>query len=87
MARSVSRGEVTLDAGASDSGGWPRSRTIRWWIAGRHSSPRGLNRPDGWFTYRDTTTVPYGTYTLQSDAYDAAGNQRVSSVISVTVAN
>jgi hypothetical protein len=41
----------------------------------------------GWVASWDSTTVPDGIYTLQSDAYDAGGNQGVSSGITVTVAN
>jgi hypothetical protein len=41
----------------------------------------------GWLVNWDSTTVPDGTYTLQSDAYDGAGNVGVSPPITLTVAN
>jgi Bacterial Ig domain/Bacterial Ig-like domain len=41
----------------------------------------------GWLAVWDTTTVPDGTYTLQSVAYDAAGNSGRSTGIRVTVDN
>jgi hypothetical protein len=41
----------------------------------------------GWLAGWDTTTVPNGTYTLQSVAYDAVGNSGQSTGITVTVAN
>ncbi len=44
--------------------------------------------PYGWLADWDTTTVPDGTYTLQSVAYDAAGNSPGQSLgITVSVAN
>ena len=41
----------------------------------------------GWLASWNSTTVPDGTYTLQSEASDGGGNQGVSPAISVTVAN
>jgi major membrane immunogen (membrane-anchored lipoprotein) len=41
----------------------------------------------GWLAFWDSTTVPDGTYTLQSEAYDGAGNVGFSAPVSVTVAN
>jgi peptidoglycan/LPS O-acetylase OafA/YrhL len=41
----------------------------------------------GWLAKWNSTTVPDGMYTLQSDAYDAAGDVGVSSGISLTVSN
>jgi hypothetical protein len=41
----------------------------------------------GWLASWNSTTVPDGTYTLQSEASDGAGNQGVSPTISVTVSN
>jgi len=35
----------------------------------------------------NSTTVPDGTYSLQSEAYDGGGNQGFSPAISVTVSN
>ena len=41
----------------------------------------------GWIAGWDTTTVPDGAYTLQSVAYDGAGNSASSPPITFTVAN
>ena len=41
----------------------------------------------GWFTLWNSTTVPNGTYTLTSDAFDTFGHKGVSTAVSVTVAN
>jgi hypothetical protein len=41
----------------------------------------------GWIASWNSTTVPDGTYTLQSEAYDAGGNPGISPAISVTVSN
>ncbi len=41
----------------------------------------------GWLTLWNTTTVPDGTYTLQSEAIDAAGNVGYSAGTTVTVTN
>jgi major membrane immunogen (membrane-anchored lipoprotein) len=41
----------------------------------------------GWLAHWDTTTVPDGTYTLQSVGYDAGGNSGQSTGITVTVDN
>jgi hypothetical protein len=41
----------------------------------------------GWLAGWNTTTVPDGSYTLQSVAYDASGNSGCSAGITITVAN
>lgn len=41
----------------------------------------------GWLAAWNTTTVPNGTYALQSEAYDAAGLSSLSTAITVHVAN
>ena len=41
----------------------------------------------GWLAGWNTTTVPNGTYTLQSVAYDASGNSGKSAGVTITVAN
>ena len=41
----------------------------------------------GWLTGWNTTTVPDGTYTLQSVAYDASGNVGRSVGVTITIAN
>jgi major membrane immunogen (membrane-anchored lipoprotein) len=85
---SVSGAQVLLDAGASDSGGVAE---VAFHLTGGSLSnaliATGTQTDYGWYAYWNSTTVPDGTYTLQSDAYDAAGNQGVSSTISITVAN
>ena len=84
---SVSGAFVLLDAEASDSGGVAK---VDFYLTGGslNNALIATGTPGyGWFAYWNTTTVPDGTYTLQSVAYDASGNQGVSSTISVTVAN
>ena len=41
----------------------------------------------GYFFQLNTTTVPNGTYTLQSVASDAGGNAGFSSGVQITIAN
>ena len=41
----------------------------------------------GWLAGWNTTTVPNGTYTLQSVAYDASGNSGQSAGVTKSVAN
>ena len=41
----------------------------------------------GWVASWDSTTVPDGTYTLQSEAFDAAGNSTLSAGLTVGVDN
>ncbi len=41
----------------------------------------------GWFAGWNTTTVPNGSYVLQSEAYDAAGLSAYSSGVTITVNN
>jgi peptidoglycan/LPS O-acetylase OafA/YrhL len=41
----------------------------------------------GWFTLWNSTTVPNGTYSLTSEAFDTFGQKGVSAAVSVTVAN
>ena len=41
----------------------------------------------GWLAAWDSTTVPDGTYTLQSEAYDGAGLQALSAGVTVVVEN
>ena len=41
----------------------------------------------GWLAGWNTTTVPNGTYTLQSVAYDASGNSGKSAGVTITIAN
>ena len=41
----------------------------------------------GWLGYWNTSTVPDGTYTVESVATDAAGNRSQSAGVTVIVAN
>jgi hypothetical protein len=41
----------------------------------------------GWLAKWNTTTVPNGTYTIKSVAYDASGNSGQSAGVTITVAN
>jgi Bacterial Ig domain len=85
---SLSGTQVLLDAGASDNGG---VADVQFTLTGGSLNDAPIATATlsyyGWLAQWDSTTVPDGTYTLQSDAYDAAGNQGVSTAISVTVAN
>jgi peptidoglycan/LPS O-acetylase OafA/YrhL len=85
---SVSGAHVVLDAGASDNFGVTK---VDFHLTGGtlHNVLIGTGYPEsfGWFTEWNSTTVPNGTYTLQSDAYDSFGEKGVSVPISVTVAN
>jgi hypothetical protein len=85
---SVSGTQVTLDAGATDSGGVAK---VNFSLTGGPLNDAliatGTLTYYGWLASWNSTSVPDGTYTLQSDAYDAAGDPGVSTAISVTVAN
>lgn len=85
---SVSGDHVVLDARASDTFGVTK---VEFRLTGEslHNAVIGTGDPEGfgWFTEWNSTTVPNGTYTLQSEAYDSAGKEGVSAPISVTVAN
>jgi major membrane immunogen (membrane-anchored lipoprotein) len=85
---SVSGSQVLLDAGASENGGVAK---VSFYLTGGSLNnaliATAIPSYYGWYAYWNSTTVPDGTYTLQSDADDGAGNQGVSSSISVTVAN
>ena len=39
----------------------------------------------GWLAFWNSTKVPDGTYTLQSEAYDAAGNTTLSAPVTISV--
>jgi major membrane immunogen (membrane-anchored lipoprotein) len=85
---SVSGAKVTLDASASVNAGVTK---VEFSLTGGslNNALIATATPTyfGWIASWNSTTVPDGTYTLQSEAYDAGGNQGVSSAISVTVAN
>ena len=84
----VSGSQVVLEAGASDVAGVTKVEF--------HLTGGSLNNAliatatpssQGWTASWNSTTVPDGTYTLQSVAYDAAGNQGASSGVTVIVEN
>ena len=85
---SVSGAQVILDASASVSAGVTK---VEFYLTGGllNNALIATATPTyyGWLASWNSTTVPDGTYTLQSEASDVAGNQGVSPAISVTVAN
>ncbi len=85
---SVSGSQVLLDASASDPAGVSK---VEFELTG--GSLNGAVIATGTPTYYgelarwNSTLVPNGTYTLQSVAYDAAGNRGVSSRVTIVVQN
>ena len=74
-------GTVTVSAGASDNVGVSR---VELYVDGSlHSTDTSSPYSFAW----NTTTVANGGHSLQTRAYDAAGNVGSSSVVSVTVSN
>ena len=85
---SVSGAQVLLDATATGAVGVTSvSFSLTGGTLNNVLIATGTQTQYGWLAYWKSTTVPDGTYTLQSEATDASGNQGVSSAISVTVAN
>jgi len=87
----VSGSTVRLDATTSDSWG-PGVTKVEFHLSGGSlnnalvataASPTSSS----WLANWDSTTVPDGTYYLQSDAYDANGNQGLSSAVTIIVQN
>jgi outer membrane protein assembly factor BamB len=80
-------GTTLLDASASDDVSVSRVE----FHLGSGGSERviGVATPSqyGWIYNWDTTSVPNGNYTLESVAYDPAGNHAESAVINITVQN
>ena len=85
---SVSGTQVTLDASASDPGGVAK---VEFHLTGGSLNNALIGTATlmyfGWAVSWNSTTVPDGTYTLQSEAYDGGGNLGVSPAITVTVSN
>jgi hypothetical protein len=85
---SVSGAQVTLDASATDKLGVTK---VEFHLTGGSLNNALIATATltyfGWVASWNSTTVPDGTYTLQSEAYDGAGNQGVSPAISLTVSN
>ena len=81
-------GSTYLDAIASDYG---RLTKVEFHLTGGSLSKAlvatGTPTIYGWLAGWNTTSVPNGTYVLQSEAYDAAGLSAYSSGITVTVNN
>jgi uncharacterized protein YjbI with pentapeptide repeats len=81
-------GKAIFDAEASDG---PGVTKVQYELTGGtlHQAviATGISTLYGWLAYGDTTTVPNGTYTLQSVATDAANNVSRSTGISVTITN
>ena len=75
----VSGSKVALEAGASDAVGVTK---VEFHLTGGslHNAliATATRGSQGWTASWNSTTVPDGTYTLQSVAYDAAGNQGAS---------
>jgi hypothetical protein len=82
------RGNVTLDATASDDVG---IATVEFHVTGGALVDSRLgtatNSSFGWLFDWNTRTVPDGTYTLRSVAYDGTGKVTASAPVSVTVDN
>ncbi len=81
-------GNPTLDAAASDKVGVTK---VEFHLTGGTLNDALIATATptyyGWIVGWDTTTVPDGTYTLQSVAYDAAGHSTHSAGVTITVAN
>jgi major membrane immunogen (membrane-anchored lipoprotein) len=86
---SVSGSQVLLDAAASDSVAGVAK--VEFFLSGGSLDdvPIATAGPTeyGWLASWNSTTVPDGTYTLQSEAFDPAGDVGVGPAISITVAN
>jgi Bacterial Ig domain len=81
-------GSPWLDASASDSGTVTK---VEFRLTGGALSnalvATGTSTVWGWLANWNTTSVPNGTYTLQSVAYDASGNSGQSTGVPITIAN
>ena len=84
----VVSGSQTLDAGASDP---PGITKVEFELSGgtQHDTVIATATPTivGWLAAWDTTTVPDATYTMQSIAFDAAGNVSQSTPVTIHVDN
>jgi chitinase len=81
-------GTTTLDAKASDN---VKVSRVEFHLTGGSSNDvligTATPSPYGWIAQWDTTSVPNGTYTLNSVAYDPANNSGRSASVNVTVQN
>jgi major membrane immunogen (membrane-anchored lipoprotein) len=84
----VSGSQVVLDGAAPDN---VSVTSVQYLLSGGslHDEVIGTGTPTyyGWLAYFNSTTVPDGTYTLQSEATDSAGNERISTPINIIVEN
>jgi hypothetical protein len=82
----VSGGSATLDAGASAN-----VASVSFELSGGAFNDQviasSVSTPYGWIGPWNTTTVPNGTYTLQSVATYAGGVNGTSAAVTVTVNN
>ncbi len=85
---SVSGSQVTLDAGATDSVGVAK---VEFFLSGGSLNDELVGTATltayGWLAFWNSTTVPDGTYTLQSEAFDPGGNVGTSSTVTIAVDN
>ena len=80
--------KVVIDAGASDAVGVTKVQfTLNGGSLNHSIIATATNTEDGWIASWNSTTVPDGTYSLQSVANDAAGNQGTSPGVTVIVEN
>jgi thermitase len=81
-------GNTTLDAKASDN---VKVTRVEFHLTGDSNNDEliavATPTPYGWLGQWDTTSVPNGTYTLNSVAYEAAGNVGRSANVNITVQN
>ena len=81
-------GTATLDASAADN---VKVSRVEFRLTGGSSNNALIGVATltyfGWIAQRNTTTVPNGAYTLNSVAFDSAGNQGRSPDVSITVQN
>ena len=84
----VSGSQVVLEADASDAVGVTK---VEFHLTGGSLNnalvATATSSSQGWTASWNSTTVPDGTYTLHSVAYDAAGNQGASTGVTVIVEN
>ena len=85
---SVSGNQVFLDAAVSNNVGVNK---VQFYLTGgplnNELITTGTLSKYGWYGYWDSTTVPNGTYTVQSQAYTASGFQGFSTAITLIVDN
>jgi hypothetical protein len=87
----VSGSHVLLDAGAAESTATVGVTNVEFHLTGGSLKDTlvasATSSPWGWYAYWDSTTVPDGTYTLESVAYSTAGTKAYSAGATVIVEN